>query len=115
MPKYMLILHEDPARFARLSPSDMQAIVERYGAWAGKLAQARKLVAGDKLRDDGGRRLRRDAGGRVVSDGPYAEAKDVIGGFFTIEASSTDEAQQLASDCPHLDYGWIELREIEPT
>ena len=47
-------------------------------------------------------------------DGPYAEAKDVIGGFFIIEAESHEEAQRLADDCPHL-HGdnWIEVRAID--
>ena len=49
-----------------------------------------------------------------VSDGPFAEAKEVIGGYFIIESANYDEAVKLSSDCPHLELGGrIELREIE--
>ena len=51
-----------------------------------------------------------------VTDGPFAEAKEVIGGYFTIEAADYNEAVEICSDCPHLTYGGrIELREVEPT
>ena len=52
----------------------------------------------------------------VASDGPYAEAKDVIGGYFVIEASDAAEAEAIAQECPHLALSatnWVELRPIE--
>jgi len=69
-----------------------------------------------KLRHEGGKRLRTGSAGRVsVADGPYAEAQEVIGGLFVIEAKDYSEAVTVASSCPHVRYGWIELREVEPT
>lgn len=114
MTKYLLLLHETPAQYASMSPADMAAIIERYSAWAARLAERGRLVQGEKLVDEGGRHLRRGAAGVVATDGPYAEAKDVIGGFFIIEAESQAEAQRLADDCPHL-HGdnWIEVRAID--
>ncbi len=54
--------------------------------------------------------------GHRATDGPFAEAKEVIGGIFTIDADSYDEAVEISKDCPHLKYGgWIEVREVEPT
>ena len=51
---------------------------------------------------------------RVV-DGPYAEAKEVVGGYFLIEAADYDEAVEISKGCPHLKYGGrIELRQIDP-
>ena len=53
--------------------------------------------------------------GVTVMNGPYAEAKEVIGGYFMIEAANYDQAVQLARDCPNLELGGtIEVREIEP-
>lgn len=115
MVDFLLILHESPQAFSGVSPAEMQQIVARYGAWAGSLAQRGHLVGGQKLRDEGGRHLRRRNERVIASDGPYAEAKDLIGGFFTIRAANYDAAQKLCEECPHLQYGWIELREIEPT
>ena len=50
-----------------------------------------------------------------VTDGPYAEAREVIGGLFVIEAANYDEVVELSKDCPHLEFGSIEIREVEPT
>lgn len=115
MAEYLVLLHETPDSLADVSPSEMQAIFERYAAWAAKLGAAGKLVTARKLRDEGGRHLRRECGRMLASDGPYAEIKDVVTGLFVVQASGYDEAHGLLEDCPHLDYGWIELREIEPT
>jgi hypothetical protein len=115
MPQFLLILHEDPGAFKALSPTEMQAVVDKYRQWSQALAVQGQLAGGQKLRDEGGRHLRRSRGELQVTNGPYAEAKDVIGGYFVVEAAGYDEAQRLAAGCPHLGNGWIELREIEPT
>jgi hypothetical protein len=114
MSEFVLLLHENPSAFKDMSATQMQDIVQRYGAWAATLAARNALVAGKKLRDEGGLRLQRGRDGIVASDGPYAEAKDIVGGFFIVSADSYAEARKLVADCPHLDYGWIELREIDP-
>lgn len=112
MNQYLLLLHETPGDYSSLSPAQMQEEVARYGAWAGELAQRGLLVSGEKLSDDGGRHLRV---GPLSSDGPYAEAKDVIGGFFVIKAETDAEAEQLTASCPHLrGRNWIEIRRIDP-
>jgi hypothetical protein len=114
MDQYLLLLREDPAQYADLSPTDMQALIARYRAWSQKLAEAGRLVGGEKLTDEGGRRLRVGPNGPLVTDGPYAESKDVIGGTFVLRAASYDEAVALAADCPHLrGNNQIEVRRIE--
>ena len=59
MHDYLLLLHESPAETARLSPTEMQALVERYVAWSQAIASQGRLVSGHKLRDEGGRIVRR--------------------------------------------------------
>ena len=49
-----------------------------------------------------------------VTDGPYAEAREVIGGLFIVEATNYEEVVELSKDCPHLDFGTIEIREVQP-
>jgi len=116
MPNYILVLHEQPADFSQMSPDAIQAVIAEYVAWSQKIEAAGKYVGDQKLKDDGGKRLSGFNGDFRVTDGPYAEAKEVIGGFFTISADSYDEAVDISKDCPHLKYGGrIELREIEPT
>jgi hypothetical protein len=114
MPKYMMILHDSTTALAAFSPEEIQRIVQRYQKWSGKVAAAGKLAGGEKLRDEGGRHLTAAGGKLVVRDGPYAEVKEIIGGYFIIEAADYDEAVRLSSDCPHLALGGrIELREVE--
>jgi hypothetical protein len=94
---YLLLLLETPAEALPLSADEMAAIVHRYGAWAADLAARGFLVAGEKLADDGGRRLRRHGDRVLATDGPCAEAHDVMGGFFTLRAASHAEADALAA------------------
>ncbi|MFZ5864228.1 MAG: YciI family protein [Nitrospirota bacterium] len=109
MPQYLLLLHEAP-KVTNLSPDAMQAIIQKYKIWSDTLKQTGKLVDANKLHRDG--RVMR---GVTVMNGPYAEAKEVIGGYFMIEAANYDQAVQLARDCPNLELGGtIEVREIEP-
>ena len=113
MAKYILLLHATPANYTDLGPADMQAMIERYSAWGRSIAEAGKMHSGMKLGDNGGWHMRRGGSGIAVTDGPYAEAKDVVGGFYVIEAADDAEAQSIAGGCPHLERGWIEIRPID--
>jgi hypothetical protein len=113
MAKYILLLHENPASFAGVTPAQMQAIIERYSDWGQKLRESGHMHQGVKLGDNGGWHMRRGERGVTVTDGPYAEAKDVIGGLYMIEAENEAEAQQIASGCPHVEQGWIEIRTVD--
>lgn len=113
MPNYMLLLHENPETFQDMSADDMQAIIQRYSAWKDQMEQAGKLIAGKKLADGEGRVLRRSGGQISISDGPYTESKEVIGGLFEIIADNYDQAVAIARQCPHLEFGTVEVREID--
>jgi hypothetical protein len=115
MPQFLLLLHEDPADARGMSPEEMQRVIEEYVAWSRRLAAEGRLVRGVKLRDDGGRHVRPGGpGGASVTDGPYAEGKEVVAGYFAVEAPDYEAAVALARECPHLAHGWVEVREIEP-
>lgn len=105
MGQFLLLLHELPDDFADASPSEMQSIVQEYMEWRDSLDQGGKLLSSNKLTDDGGKNLTRDAGTIRVTDGPYTEAKEVVGGYFLIEAADYDEAVSVARTCPHMTYG----------
>jgi len=115
MNTYLMLLHETPADTAAVGPAEMAEIVASYARWAQQMAEAGHLTGGEKLADDGGRRLRREGGQPVATDGPYAEAQDVVGGYFLLTAADDAQAEALAATCPHLQgRQWIELRRIEP-
>jgi len=113
MAKFLMLLHEEPGANSGLSAAEMQRMFEAYSAWAAGLAARGALVSGEKLTYDGGRHAARRDGRMIVTDGPFAEAKDLIGGFFIITAADFAEAEALIADCPHLQFGWVELRRIE--
>ena len=114
MPKYMLLLHDNPASFADVSPEQMQKVIEKYMAWGDRLRQDGQMHAGDKLTDEPGKVVRRRDGQVRVTDGPYSETKEVLGGYYIIEAASYDQAIERSRDCPHLEYGGaIEVRQVD--
>jgi hypothetical protein len=114
MAQFMLLLHETPADFADLSAEEIGKVIREYTGWADKLRSEGRLVGSNKLKDDGGRSLTAPGGKLSVVDGPYAEAKEVVGGYFIVEAAGYDEAVALSKDCPHLKYGGrIELRQVD--
>lgn len=117
MPQFMLLLHRSttagpPA--GTIGREAVASIVARYVAWSGELKRAGRLVRGDKLEDGTGRVLRRSGPTVQVTDGPFAEARELIGGYYIIEALDWDDAAALAQGCPHLELGGsIELRRLE--
>ena len=94
------------------SPDEMQAIMKRWTDWFAKLGQEGNLKDwGAPLQREG----KRVAAGGVISDGPFTEGKEVIGGFSIIKAKDLAEAAQLAKGCPTFDTGgWVEVRPVAP-
>lgn len=113
MPKFLLLLRESGTYDPGVGPDEIQKIIQRYQDWSARLQKQGKLVGGEKLSDGEGKILRREGASLGVTDGPFPESKEIIGGIFTIEASSYDEAVALSRDCPHLDFGAIEIRRID--
>ena len=114
MAQYMLLLHRLPDTNAQLPPEPMMDVTRRSYAGAEALRQKGKLDGGEKLAGRV-RHIRMRDGKPLSSDGPYAEAKDVVGGYFVIEAKDDAEADAIAGDCPHLwnATNWVELRPID--
>jgi hypothetical protein len=105
----MLLLHGEPAIWMKLSPEEMQKATEKYFAWT------KKPFTKDskRLAPDAGRVIRSAGGKPKATDGPYSETKEILGGYYTIEAASYDEAVKLALDHPQLEYGGtVEVRQV---
>ena len=112
MPQYMLLLYDDPTGWAKLSPDQMQKANEKYMAWT------KKPFTKDskRLAQDAGRVIRSQGGKPKTTDGPYSETKEILGGYYTIEAANYDEAVKLALGHPHLEYGGtVEVRQVYGT
>jgi hypothetical protein len=114
MPKFMLLLHDNPEPFMAMSPDDMQKAIEKYVAWGAKLREAGILADSKKLTDEPGRVVRGHGKDIRVTDGPYSETKEVFGGYYTITADNYEQAIDRARDCPSLQFGGtMEVRQID--
>ena len=115
MAKFMIILHQPPNTFVSLSPEEAKKTFEKYQAWGNRLREGAKFLASEKLKEEGGKILAMQKGRVSTVDGPYSEAKELVGGYFTVRANSYDEVIELVRDCPHLGVGRIEIRQTDPT
>ena len=108
MAKFVFVFRGGAGGTGALSPAEMAAHVRKWYAWSDALAAAGHEPRGQPL-DPGGRTIR--GAGRLVTDGPYAEAKDLVTGSMIVTADSLDEAAALAHGCPGLDLGGsVEVR-----
>jgi len=108
--QYMLIFRGNDWHKG-LSPEQMQKIASDWMAWFKRLADQGKAIAGNPLEPKG--KLVSGKNGRVVADGPFAESKEAIGGYFLLQVKSFDEALAIAKDCPGLPHGAVvEVRPV---
>ncbi|MGN6639991.1 MAG: YciI family protein [Mucilaginibacter sp.] len=97
MEEYALIMrHEDGTRIA--SPEQMEIWMKQTMDWIGGIAAQNKFVSGTGLLFDGAKVIRND----IVTNGPFGENKETIGGLIVIKADSVDEAVEFAKGCPVL-------------
>lgn len=109
MPQFLVVLRDSEWDPESMSPTEIQSVMTRYREWVTRIKGE-----GHKLRDNEGRVLRRNGSGAIsVTDGPYAEAREVLGGFLVIEAPDYDAAVKLCNDSPHFHFGTIEIRQVE--
>lgn len=95
---------------ASASKEDIQRAIDAFYAWHERMVAAGTMKTGSRLMKAG-----RFVSRRGVTDGPYSEAKEVIGGFWFVHAHSLDEAAQLLAQNPCLAYGLVnEVRELDP-
>jgi hypothetical protein len=110
MAQFVLFLREDTEKYKKLSPEEMQKVVQEHVGWANKLREENRFVAGDGLKTGG--RMMTVKDGRVT-DGPFTETKDVIGGYYVIDAADFDQAVAISRECPALKMGdTVEVRQI---
>ena len=112
MAKFLVLARGTGQQYANRSPQEMQQVMQKYMAWTAGLRDAGRMLHGEKLRTDG-RVVRGAAGKMTVTDGPFAESKEVLGGFWLLEAKSYEEVQAFVKDNPHLEVGSLEIRQID--
>lgn len=113
MAQFMILLYGQPENWANMSPEQMQQAMIKYMAWGKKLRDQGRYISSHKLTDGAGRVLKGKNDLRVT-DGPFTEGKEFLGGYYMFTADTYEQAIDLSRDHPHLEYGGIvEVREIQ--
>ena len=90
-------------------------VMSEMGRFAGRLSEKGQMRGGAPLHPDAeGARIRGYGDDAIVTDGPFAETKEVIAGYFMIDCEGREEAVALAKQCPHAKIGLVEVREVFP-
>ncbi|MCR9063547.1 MAG: YciI family protein [Cytophagales bacterium] len=112
MKQYLLLFRGGDSNLAEQSPEEQQAHMQKWFAWMGGLAEKGQMVGAEPLFTTGKTVTGKD---KIVSDGPFAEGKEMVGGYLICNAQSYDEAVEISKDCPVLEFedGSVEVREIQ--
>ena len=111
--KYMLLIYGNESGFKTASPQDMKNMMAAYMAYTDALRKAGAFVAGDELAPSTtASTVRLAAGKSKVLDGPYAEAKEQLGGYYIIDVPDLDAATKWAARCPGASHGVVEVRPL---
>lgn len=99
--KFMLMIHGDESEWSTLSDADRTEALEEFGEFARQARESGTLVGSSQLQPtDRATTVRVLNGETIVTDGPYAETKEALGGYFLVECNSIDEAVELAKQLP---------------
>ena len=114
--QYMLLLYSDEKAWNTFSPAEQQAGVAQYTAYGEALRKAKVYVSSDRLRDTTDATTVTIAEGKTqVMDGPFADTKEQLGGYYIIDVPDLDQAIDWAAKCPSARAGSIEIRPVWPT
>ena len=108
--QYVLLIYDDPKEWESIAPEERESIYGEYMA----VSELPNTTGGSQLQPaDTARSVRVKDGTSIVSDGPFAETKEVLGGFYLIDADSSEEAEQIAARIPSARMGGtVEVRPV---
>ena len=112
---YMLLMIEPPEQRATRSEAEGRAVYERMVQFGEGLKQRGLLIASESLQSqNGAARVQVRNGKAQVMDGPFSEAKEMVGGFFLVDCKTREEAVEIASTCPAAEWCTVEVRALAP-
>ena len=111
--RYMLSIYGDEARYANATPADAAQVMEAYGAFGREVEEAGAYVSGDGLQPSATATVVRVRDGEtLLTDGPFAETREQLGGFYLLECKDLDEALRWAAKIPDATGGAVEVRPV---
>lgn len=112
MKEYLYLFRGGDGRELNLSPEQMQEHMQAWGVWMQELGQSGNFVTGLPLQSEG---KVVENYGEIITDGPFAEGKELVGGYLIVKANDLDHATELSKKCPIFERGGtVEVREIMP-
>jgi hypothetical protein len=111
--RYMLLIYGDETTLGQGSEAEQQAGMEKWNAYTESLRSAGAMQAGEALQPTAtATTVRANGGETLVTDGPFAETKEQLGGYYLLDVANLDEAIKWAEQCPGAASGSIELRPV---
>ena len=111
--QYMCLIYDDEKIWQGMSEDDRNAVFGEYGAFTQSIQESGNMVAGDALQPTStATTVRVRDGETLMTDGPFAETKEQLGGYYLINAKDADEALAIAARIPSARYGSIEVRPV---
>jgi hypothetical protein len=112
--KYLCLIYDEEARMSTMSEADAKAFMGEYYAFTEDIKKSGHYIAGEALKPVNTATTVRMRNGKIsTTDGPFAETKEQLGGFYMIEARDLNDALQVASRIPSARNGSIEVRPVE--
>src|SRR6266571_4127265 len=111
--QYLLLIYRNEAKLTNMTPADRQAVTAEYGAYTQSIVQSGNFKAGDGLQPTTtATTVRVREGKTLTTDGPFAETREQLGGYYLVEAKDLDTAIALAARIPEAREGSIEIRPV---
>lgn len=110
---YMLLIIEPVGQRQQRTEAEGRGLYERMLRYADGLKERGLLLAAQSLKTEA-TRLQVREGRRALVDGPFAEAKELVGGYFLLDCATRDEALAIAAECPAAQWATVEVREFGP-
>ena len=112
--RYMLLIYADPAAYGAMTEEDGARMMGEYFAFTQSIVESGEFLAGDPLQGaDTATTVRVRGGSRTVTDGPFAETKEVLGGYYLVDCADLDRALELAARIPDVVHGSVEVRPLQ--
>jgi hypothetical protein len=111
--QYLLLIYANEAETAAMPEADLATMMAEYGQFTQSIIQSGNFKAGDRLRPVSTATTVRVRNGKTVTtDGPFAETREQLGGYYLVEAANLDAATAIAARIPGAKYGSIEVRPV---
>ena len=113
--QYLMLLYHSEAEGAKIPPAEMAVWSQKYAKFTEEIQESKNFLGGNPLKPTNtATTVRVREGKRLVTDGPFAETKEQLGGYYLVEAADLDQAISIAARIPGALYGSVEVRPIMP-